>query len=224
MAQYIERDGEKWVQFDDGTIAPVFLPASLADGLKIELLASQLAALQNPTLPTEYALPASQVGLLQNVSVGNFPLGFAINNFPASYQVANMPSVFPISGAQEAILSSIDGVVSGFETGAGSISGSTLRVTEARDSFTPNRPTPVPAAIIDTPIVAASASRKLLWLYNNSSAICYLGIGSQTVSAADFTQEMVPKDRLIIQGGLAALEYRAIWTAAAGSMMITVGT
>jgi hypothetical protein len=70
MANYIDNNGEKYVEFEDGTIAPVTVGFSLESGTLMRLTDAQLNAIAPAAPPTEYPLPASQQVLLESIRDG----------------------------------------------------------------------------------------------------------------------------------------------------------
>lgn len=83
--------------------------------------------------------------------------------------------------------------------------------------------TSVPAAAVNTLLLATSASRRGAIIVNDSSATLRIGLGTVAVSANDYTVAVGP-------GGYWELPYgfrgqvRGIWEAANGSARITVLT
>ncbi len=134
MAQYINIGGTKYVQFDDGSTAPVFVGTSLEGGTLTKLTDAQIALLRSPILPNEYPIPASQLAQIVAPAISNFPSAFAVSNFPVGgFACSNLPTSYPLPAGQETMLSSLQTSVSGLSKGAGNLDASTLRVTVASD-------------------------------------------------------------------------------------------
>jgi hypothetical protein len=81
--------------------------------------------------------------------------------------------------------------------------------------------TAIPAAVSNTQIVAASASRLGVMIYNDSTAAMYLRYGSGTPSASDYSTQLQPGALLIVPDRSSRLEMRAIWAAANGNARVT---
>jgi len=95
---------------------------------------------------------------------------------------------------------------------------STLPTAEVR-ATTATR-TIVAAATGSTPILAANAARKSSLLYNDSTSVAYIGMGTATVSSTDYSFPLAG-------GGIYEVEYgytgviKAAWVSATGQMRVT---
>ncbi len=224
MAQYIDLDGNKFVQWDDGTLSAVVLMGSLEEGNLFRLPDAQIAELQAIALPSTFALPSTQVTDLKTVVVSNFPASFQVSNFPASSQISNLPSTYPLSATQEALINAIKTQVESYSKGGGALNPTTLRTTEAISSNLTIVRSSVAAAAADTLIVAANPLRKKLHIYNDSNSALYIGLGSTAVSITDFTDLVGSRGRAVFDRQDAGCEVRGRWVSATGSARITEGT
>jgi hypothetical protein len=95
---------------------------------------------------------------------------------------------------------------------------STLLTAEVRASS--GTRTTVAAATGSTQILASNGNRKSSILYNDSSSLVYIGMGSAAVSSSDYTFPLNG-------GGIYEVEYgytgiiRAAWVTATGQMRVT---
>jgi hypothetical protein len=81
----------------------------------------------------------------------------------------------------------------------------------------------IPGAAVSTVIKTAGAC-KSIELFNDSTAIAYVGFGATAVSLADYTLKMYPDAYYEVPDKLRNMEIRAIWASATGAMKLTVGT
>ena len=119
------------LQLDDGSFVEPSVLFPLSGGLPIALSSGQLAALQTPTFPASFPIPAGQVTDLKSVAITNFPSTWAIGNFPSGFNCSNLPASYPLPSGQEAILSSLQTVVGGFSKGSANFDTNTLRAVLA---------------------------------------------------------------------------------------------
>lgn len=131
---YVDVDGRKYVQLDDGegVLVPCVVALSLEGGSLVRLTETQIQALKNPNWPTEYPLPASQVEALRSPYV-EFPEAVMVENFPPSFEIDNFPSNYPLPADQIEIVQVIQTLLANFAKGAGMVDGNTLRLTIASD-------------------------------------------------------------------------------------------
>lgn len=134
MANYIDIDGKKWVQLDDGALVPATAILALDGGFPIRLIQSQLDSLKAPTFPSSFPIPSAQVADLKVVAIANFPSAFAASNLPAQYPIANWPSTFPWTAQEEQVVFDLKAFVTGLDVGSGLITAKTLRTTMATDA------------------------------------------------------------------------------------------
>jgi len=229
MANYIDVDGKKFVQLDDGILAPVFVGLSLEGGTLVNLRADQLLSLRSPVLPSTYPLPADQVASLRSLTLTGFPSNFAVNNFPSAYQVSNLPTEYPMSAAQALLLSQTKDQVVAFAKGSGNTDANTLRFRLATDQPTiavssAKATTQVRTSVtLNTSVVtlaAADTNRKSLTIYNDSTGTLYVAIGSGA-STTDFTAKLFQDDSYEIPEINAQLQVTGIWSAGSGAARVT---
>lgn len=82
-----------------------------------------------------------------------------------------------------------------------------------------NARTSVAGAIVDTLILAANASRLGATVYNDSTAILYLALGTAAASTTDFTVKMVASAYYEVPFGYEG-QIRGIWASATGSARV----
>lgn len=247
MANYVDVDGKKFVQLDDGILAPVYVGLSLEGGTLVNLRADQLLSLRSPVLPTTFPLPDDQVTLLRSLTLTGFPSAFAVNNFPASYQVSNFPASFqvsnfpaayqvsnlpaeyPLSASQALLLSQTKDQVVAFAKGSGSTDANTLRFRLATDQptiavssakATTQARTSVNLSTTVVTLSAADANRKSLSIYNDSTGILHVAIGVGA-SLTDFTTKLYQDDSYELPEINAQLQITGIWSAGSGAARIT---
>lgn len=227
MSSYVDVviDGrnEKYVQLDDGSFVPCNVAFSLEGGTLVKLPTAQIAALQTPTFPANFPLPSSQVSDLKAVTVGNLPTLYNIGNYPAGFNCLNLPATFPLSSAQEALLQAIKTFTDNLAKGAGAFDANTLRTVQARQAPAAVTRSSVAGSATAVSLVAANGGRSLLKIYNDSSAILYVGIGSTNPTATDFSTKLYQDDYYEAPFNEAGLEFRGIWSSATGAARITEG-
>lgn len=229
MASYIDVDGKKFVQLDDGAIVPVFVGLSLDGGTEVKLRADQIDLLRTPNLPTTYPLPQAQVDALRNLTLTGFPTNFAVNNFPAGFNCSNLPTEYPMSAAQATNLNTIATQISAFAKNAGATNANTLRVRLASDQeslpIAPARATGVVRGSITlstTPVTFAFAdsTRRAVSIYNDASSILYVALGSGA-SSTDFTTKLYQDEFYEVPETLAQLLITGVWAAGTGSAKVS---
>jgi|LakMenEpi03Aug12_release.lakeMendotaPanAssembly.Ray.scaffolds.fasta_scaffold2207910_1 hypothetical protein len=94
-------------------------------------------------------------------------------------------------------------------------SGSARATTATRSNFSANT---------STQIAPSSATRASLAVFNVGPAVLYIGQGSTTVSAADFTYLLNPGDTYIAEPNEVGLEHRAIFAATGSNAEVTIGS
>jgi hypothetical protein len=82
-----------------------------------------------------------------------------------------------------------------------------------------NARTSVPGAAADTLILASNANRKGATIFNDSTAILYLALGSVAASLTNFTVKMVTDAYYEVPFGYTG-EIRGIWASAAGNARV----
>lgn len=119
------------LQLDDGSFVEPSVLFPLTGGLPIALSSVQLAALQTPTFPASFPIPAGQVTDLKSVAITNFPSSWAVGNFPSGFNCSNLPASYPLPSGQESMLSGLQTTVSGFSKGSANFDTNTLRAVIA---------------------------------------------------------------------------------------------
>lgn len=82
--------------------------------------------------------------------------------------------------------------------------------------------TSVVAAAADTALLAA-AGREAVVIFNESTAVLYLGIGDAAVSLTNYTVQIPASGSYTVPQALVSCAIRGYWAAANGSARITVG-
>lgn len=119
------------LQLDDGSFVEPSVLFPLTGGLPIALSSGQLAALQTPTFPASFPIPAGQISDLKSVAITNFPSSWTIGNFPGGFNCSNLPASYPLPSGQESMLSGLQTTVSGFSKGSANFDTNTLRAVIA---------------------------------------------------------------------------------------------
>lgn len=83
--------------------------------------------------------------------------------------------------------------------------------------------TSVAGAAADTALLAANPARIGATIYNESTAILYLGYGATAVSLTNYSVQVPASGYLEIPPQFVACAIRGYWAAANGSARITVG-
>jgi hypothetical protein len=104
-------------------------------------------------------------------------------------------------------------------TGSGSPGGGSQRMIVARGGT--GATTSVASAITATALLAASASRLGITIYNESTANLFVLLGAGTVSATTYTIRIAPNGYYEVPPDFAALKVDGIWSAANGFARIT---
>lgn len=156
------------LQLDDGSFVEPSVLFPLTGGLPIALSSGQLAALQTPTFPASFPIPAGQVTDLKSVAITNFPSSWAVGNFPSGFNCSNLPASYPLPSGQESMLSGLQTTVSGFSKGSANFDTNTLRAVLAsnqpRIPVSRNTATMSPISITsvgDNTIIAPTAGKAL---------------------------------------------------------------
>jgi hypothetical protein len=228
MANYIDVDGKKYVQLDDGILAPVMVSLSLEGGTLVNLRADQVTSLRSPILPAEFPLPQAQVDSLRNLTLTGFPSSFSVSNFPSAYSVSNLPTEYPLSTAQATNLSQLQSTVAGFAKGSGNTDSSTLRVRVASDQILNvgiyRATSPVRSSVTlstsTVTIAATDNARRTLTIYNDSTGIMYVALGAGA-STTDFTAKLFQDDSYEIPETNAQLQVTAVWSTGTGAARVT---
>lgn len=231
MANYIDIDGKKHVQLDDGSFVPAVAVLSVDGGFPIKLSTAQIDSIRSISFPATYPLPAAQVADLKQVTVSNFPSSFTVSNFPSSFTISNLPATYPLPADQYAKLQTLSDSVSAWSKGSGTIDGNTLRVTIASNqstlSVSPRRCSSgvissVPASVTAVTLASADSGRLFCAIYNESWATLYIGIGF-TPTASSYTIQLKQDGYFEIPESAAGLAISGIWSSAAGSAKVTRG-
>ena len=83
--------------------------------------------------------------------------------------------------------------------------------------------TPVAAAVADTAILAADPSRIGATVYNESTAVLYLGYGTTAVSPTNYSVQVTAGAWLEVPDRFVRCAIRGYWAAANGAARVTVG-
>jgi hypothetical protein len=67
-------------------------------------------------------------------------------------------------------------------------------------------------------LLASNAARLRAWLYNDSTASCFVKFGA-TATSSSFTKKMLPQEFFPVEGYTGIID--GIWDSAAGSMRVT---
>lgn len=228
MANYIDVDGKKFVQLDDGSLCPVFVGLSLDGGTLVNLRADQIALLRSPILPDYYPLPQAQVDALRSLTLTGFPASFQVSNFPAGYQVSNLPTAYPLPSTQESILTQMRDSVTGFSKNSGNTDANTLRVRVASDQIlnvgifraTSAVRSSIALSTSVVTIAPTDATRRTLSIYNDSTGTLYLALGA-SATLTDFTTKLFQDEVYEVPETNAQIIVTGIWSAGAGAARVT---
>jgi len=102
------------------------------------------------------------------------------------------------------------------------ISGNTALPVTPGSAATATR-TSVSALVADTAILAASATRLGATIYNESTAICYVGYGTTAVSTTNYSVQVPASGYLEVPAAFVQCAIRGYWAAANGAARVTVG-
>ena len=83
--------------------------------------------------------------------------------------------------------------------------------------------TSVTSAQSDTSLLDADGERVAAMIFNNSSAILYVGFGTTAVSPTDHSVQIAAGGYLTVPAAFVGCAIRGYWAAANGSARITVG-
>jgi hypothetical protein len=83
--------------------------------------------------------------------------------------------------------------------------------------------TSVVARVADTPILAVLNSRRAVTIYNESTAVLYVGYGTTAVSTTNYSVQVPPGGYLEVPSQFAQCAIRGYWAAANGAARVTVG-
>jgi hypothetical protein len=125
-----------------------------------------------------------------------------------------------------------DGVGVDAVAGTGVVGTGVQRVTIATDDSlvtsiaapTTGTQTIVASSATDVTILASNASRKGAYIYNDSTAVLYLLVGSGTSSTTVFTQKMAAGDAFNLLPGSYTGVIKGIWASATGNARVTEWT
>jgi hypothetical protein len=232
MPNYVDVDGKKHVQLDDGTLVPCSVTLSLDGGFVVQILADQVSALRSPILPSEYPLPTDQVTSLKAVTVGNFPTAFNVSNFPSGFSISNLPASYALPTDQFTSIDTIKASLAALTKGSGNYDSGTLRVAIASNqppipvsvsgntkATTPARST-VAASTSTVDLAPALVGRKSLTIYNESVSALYLAIGTGATTT-DYTVRIPAYEWYEVSDPNTELRITGTWTIATGSAKVT---
>jgi hypothetical protein len=83
--------------------------------------------------------------------------------------------------------------------------------------------TSVSALVADTPILAADPTRIGATIYNDSTAVCYVGYGTTAMSLTNYSVQVPAGGYLEVPPQFVQCAIRGYWAAANGSARVTVG-
>lgn len=137
MSIYVNIDGQKYVQLDDGVLVPVqvFLPCN--PGIQGKLPPTQMQALAAPNSPASYLRPSDQVEEIRQQD-WNPPTAISLTGIPAALS-SNHPDAFALPLGQEAVVAGVEATIDNFATGAAGSDANTLRGVIAQNSTVPRR-------------------------------------------------------------------------------------
>lgn len=200
MPSYITQNGDKYLDFDDGSKAPVVTIVPLTGGLQVALTAAQLTALTPPPNPTEFPLPAAQLAqLIPPANPTSFPLPAA--QITALTPPAN-PTEFPLPTTQAGWLQNLRDRVFNYAQGSGDFNANTFRVVVcANQPEIAAAPTGATQGVINT---SASAGLKTI---ATPAAGKRLRISSITLQAATPVRFTMRANTTAISGQLTVVDF-----------------
>jgi hypothetical protein len=83
--------------------------------------------------------------------------------------------------------------------------------------------TSVSALVADTPILAADSTRIGATIFNESTAVCYVGYGTTAVSLTSYSVQVPAGGYLEVPSQFVQCAIRGYWAAANGAARVTVG-